>query len=120
TGADNNNHNNTPQYRRTYDKFSLALTTPALDHAYVSTPQAALGGRQVGQLRGKGLGGSSQTNFQLWTLGAREEFEFWAKRVGDEGWGSEAVVKRVKAVSTVYPWSRTVQKSTVELMIWSV
>ena len=94
TGEDNDD----PGYRRTYDRFSLALTTSALDHEYTSTPQAALDGRQVAQLRGKGLGGSSQTNFQAWSLGARDEFDHWASVVNDRSWSFDSVIRQLKSV----------------------
>lgn len=63
----------------------------------MSTPQAGCNGRMVPQNRGKGLGGSSAVNFQVWCLGARSEFETWEKV--DEGWGFEEVLKRVRMVS---------------------
>ena len=38
-------------------------------------------------------------NFQVWSLGAKSEFDAWARRVGDDRWGFNEVVARVKEVS---------------------
>lgn len=66
----------------------------------MSTPQAACNGRQIPQNRGKGLGGSSAVNFQVWALGAKSEFETWKNRVGDESWGFDQIIERVKMVGS--------------------
>lgn len=49
-------------------------------------------------IRGKGLGGSSQINFQVWSLGARDEFDAWAERTKANEWGFEYVLSTVKKV----------------------
>ncbi|KAK5727685.1 hypothetical protein LTR17_012543 [Elasticomyces elasticus] len=95
TGGDSNK----PEYhQRTYDRFNTLFTQPHLDHGYVTTPQAGLDGRRVGQARGKGLGGSSQTNFQVWSMGAKDEFDHWAAIVGDSRWSFDAVIEHIKKV----------------------
>ncbi|OHW89425.1 glucose-methanol-choline oxidoreductase [Colletotrichum incanum] len=88
---------NKPEYRRTAERFST-IAQPGLDYGYISTPQEHARNRRVPQARGKGLGGSSATNFQVWSLGAREEFDEWAAAVGDDSWGFESVLERVKKV----------------------
>jgi choline dehydrogenase-like flavoprotein len=49
-------------------------------------------------IRGKGLGGGSQINFQVWSLGAKDEFDAWAKTVDAPEWGFESIVANVKKV----------------------
>ena len=93
-GADSNR----AEHQRTYEKFSLAFSRPELDYGYTSTSQKALGGRSVGQLRGKGLGGSSQLNFQVWSLGARAEFDHWATLTGHPSWSFESILGHVRNV----------------------
>lgn len=88
---------NKPEYRRTAERY-FTVAQPGLDYGYVSTPQEHARGREVPQARGKGLGGSSAVNFQVWSLGARAEFDAWAEAAGDEVWGFESVVERVKQV----------------------
>jgi choline dehydrogenase-like flavoprotein len=92
-------HNSADSFRRTYDKFLLAFTQPTMDHGYMSTSQVGFGGREVPQLRGRGLGGSSQVNFQIWSLGAKDEFDHWAAEVGDDDWAFDSVLQKVRKVS---------------------
>ncbi|KAK4894612.1 hypothetical protein LTR27_007254 [Elasticomyces elasticus] len=98
TGGDTNKR----EYQRTYDKFNTLFTQPHLDYGYVTTPQAGLDGRQVGQARGKGLGGSSQTNFQMWSMGAKDEFDHWAAIVGDSRWSFDAVIEHIKKFENLH------------------
>jgi len=67
----------------------------------MTIPQINLNNRRVAQFRGKGLGGSSQVNFQIWSLGARHEFDQWAALVEDQSWAFDAVIQRVKKVSAI-------------------
>ncbi len=76
----------------------ITSTRPELDHAYVTTPQAALRGRQLAYPRGRGLGGSSVVNFMVWNVGAQVDYERWAEEVGDEAWKWERVKERLKRV----------------------
>ncbi|KAK1984901.1 GMC oxidoreductase [Colletotrichum cereale] len=92
---------NKPEYRRTAERFST-MTQPGLDYGYVSTPQKHARNRAVPQARGKGLGGSSATNFQVWSLGAREEFDEWAAVAGDDSWAFESVLERVKKLENLH------------------
>ncbi|KAJ0311064.1 hypothetical protein COL516b_001767 [Colletotrichum fioriniae] len=84
-----------PEYRRTAERFST-IAQPGLDYGYASTPQEHAKNREVPQARGKGLGGSSATNFQVWSLGARAEFDAWAAAAGDDAWAFESVIERHK------------------------
>lgn len=92
-------NNNAVSLRRTYDRFLLAFTQPTMEYGYMSTPQASADDRKVPQARGRGLGGSSQINFQLWSLGAKDEFNHWAAEVGDSNWAFDSVLEKVKKVS---------------------
>ena len=87
-----------PEYRRTFERCSTIFRHASLDYGYMSTPQLGCNGRMVPQNRGRGLGGSSAVNFQVWCLGARSEFEVWEEKLGDKGWGFDEVLKRVKMV----------------------
>ncbi|KAJ3941004.1 uncharacterized protein N0V96_008880 [Colletotrichum fioriniae] len=84
-----------PEYRRTAERFST-IAQPGLDYGYASTPQEHAKNREVPQARGKGLGGSSATNFQVWSLGARAEFDAWAAAAGDDAWAFESVIERLE------------------------
>ncbi|KAL9468837.1 hypothetical protein ACSS6W_010531 [Trichoderma asperelloides] len=82
--------------RRTFHRFSLATSHPELNYGSKSTPQAHYGGREIDMIRGKGLGGSSQINFQVWSLGARDEFDAWAERTKAQEWGFESILSSIK------------------------
>lgn len=84
--------------RQTFHRFALALTHPELNYGSKSTPQVHYGGRQIDMIRGKGLGGSSQINFQVWSLGARDEFDAWAERTKAQEWGFESILNSIKKV----------------------
>ncbi|EFQ27442.1 GMC oxidoreductase [Colletotrichum graminicola M1.001] len=92
---------NKPEYRRTAERFSV-IAQPGLDYGYVSTPQKHARNREVPQPRGKGLGGSSATNFQVWSLGAKEEFDKWAALAGDDSWAFGSVLERVKQLENLH------------------
>lgn len=59
-----------------------------------STPQAALGGRQIAVPRGRMLGGSGSLNSMVWFRGCRQDFEDW----GLPNWSSDIVWAAFDAV----------------------
>src|SRR5690242_12311254 len=50
-----------------------------IDWNFQSEAQGELKGRSVPYTRGKGLGGSSAINAQLWTIGHRADYDGWAE-----------------------------------------
>ena len=83
---------------RLYDRFLLPFTHPELDYGYMSSPQSALSNREIPLFRGRGMGGSSQINFQVWSLGSKEEFDMWARDVDGSEWAFDSVVDQIKKV----------------------
>ncbi|MFI9818290.1 GMC family oxidoreductase [Saccharothrix variisporea] len=77
-----------PAVRVPFDLFTLFGSE--LDWAFTTVPQPELNGRTVPWPRGKGLGGSSTINFQMWVPGHRQDFEPWVEAAGDD-WSWEAV-----------------------------
>jgi choline dehydrogenase-like flavoprotein len=69
-----------------------------LDHGYKTVPQNEIGGREIPYARGKGLGGSTLINMSVWDYGSKEEFNEWAKLVGDDVWDWESTLARFKQV----------------------
>ncbi|KAH6912226.1 pyranose dehydrogenase [Coprinopsis sp. MPI-PUGE-AT-0042] len=53
---------------------------------YETVPQATLNNRTLPYARGHVLGGSSSINGMVYTRGAKDDFDRWAKVTGDEGW----------------------------------
>jgi choline dehydrogenase-like flavoprotein len=61
------------------------------DWQFQTTPQAALGGREVPWARGKILGGSSALNFMTWNRPNREDLDAW-EALGNKGWSWDAML----------------------------
>ncbi len=66
----------------------------ARDWAFRSTPQAALGGRQVPVPRGRMLGGSGSINSMVWFRGRSKDFDGWQV----PGWSFSEVEPHFDAV----------------------
>ncbi|QIE45200.1 choline dehydrogenase [Pseudohalocynthiibacter aestuariivivens] len=60
-----------------------------------TTKQKELGGREVYQPRGKGLGGSSSINAMVYMRGHAEDFDGW-ERLGAKGWNYASVLPYFK------------------------
>ena len=55
-----------------------------MNWGYKTSPQEHCDNRELDYSRGKGLGGSSAINFGVYTVGARDDYEEWARIVGDD------------------------------------
>lgn len=84
-------------HRSIYDKFQ-AYYRSDMDHGYTTFPQEQLKGQQIPYLRGKGLGGSSNTNFMGYLYGSRDDFNAWADLVEDDTWSWKNVKETLKKV----------------------
>ena len=62
-----------------------------IDWAYMSEPQAALGGTQVYSASGRGLGGTSNVYHMIHTRGNPRDFDTWAYQ-GCAGWSFDEVL----------------------------
>jgi choline dehydrogenase-like flavoprotein len=69
---------------------------------YKTTPQTHCGDRVLDYSRGLGLGGSSAINFGVFTIGARDDYEEWARIVGDDAFRWEPVQARLKQLETFH------------------
>ncbi|KAK9784514.1 hypothetical protein SCARD494_12769 [Seiridium cardinale] len=67
---------------------------------YKTVPQEYAANRECDYSRGKGLGGSSAINFGVYTIGARDDYDEWARIVGDDAFGWEKIQARFKALET--------------------
>ncbi|ORY09615.1 choline dehydrogenase [Clohesyomyces aquaticus] len=72
--------------RAPFFRYATAFVRPDLDHGHVSGPNKELNDRTINYTRGKGLGGSSIMNFQVYLWGADEDYNRWADLVGDDTW----------------------------------
>lgn len=81
------------------DRFEAASKVgSSLNWHYKTVAQTQLAGQELDYSRGKGLGGSTAINFCAWTVGPRDDYDEWARIVGNErfAWNNvERVLKRI-------------------------
>jgi choline dehydrogenase-like flavoprotein len=85
-------------HRIPFSRYFNSFARVDLDHGYVTAPVSAVDDKVIPYARGKGLGGSSMINFMVYTRGAADDYEEWAKLVGSDEWSWEAVQARFKKV----------------------
>jgi len=81
----------------------LTFTNKDVNWGYKTTPQAHCGNRELDYSRALGLGGSSAINFGVFTIGARDDYEEWARIVGDDAFRWEPVQSRLKRLENFRP-----------------
>ena len=72
----------------------LTFMNEKLNWGYKTVPQKHCNDREIDYSRGKGLGGSSAINFGVYTRGARDDYEEWARIVDDDSFGWDAMKRR--------------------------
>ncbi|KAI1843495.1 hypothetical protein JX266_010321 [Neoarthrinium moseri] len=73
-----------------------------MNWGYQTTPQENCNGRECDYSRGKGLGGSSAINFGVYSIGARDDYEEWARLVGDDFFSWPKIQQRYKALENFH------------------
>ncbi|KAK7433184.1 hypothetical protein QQZ08_000116 [Neonectria magnoliae] len=76
----------------------LTFMNKDLNWGYKTTPQEHCDNRELDYSRGKGLGGSSAINFGVYTVGARDDYEEWARIVGDDAYRWDKIQPRYKSL----------------------
>ncbi|XXH00053.1 hypothetical protein Hte_006395 [Hypoxylon texense] len=61
------------------------LQNAAMNWGYKTAPQEHCAGRELDYSRGRGLGGSSAINFSVFSVGARRDYDEWARLAGGDG-----------------------------------
>lgn len=89
---------NTAHDLRYLSERFMTFTNPNVNWGYQTTPQKQLLDREIDYSRGKGLGGSSVINFANWTVGPREDYDRWARMVGDETFNWNNMRRRLKGL----------------------
>lgn len=68
------------------ERFEVAFKKDSpLNWGYKTQPQWK--GQEIDYSRGKGMGGSTAINFCAWIIGADEDYNEWARLVGDDDFG---------------------------------
>ncbi|KAI1120347.1 hypothetical protein F5Y10DRAFT_258603 [Nemania abortiva] len=97
-GSDNVDH----ELRVHGQRFTTFLNKE-VNWGYKTSPQADCGGRVLDYSRGRGLGGSSAINFGVFSRGARDDYEEWARIVGDDTFGWNSMLRRFRDVESFDP-----------------
>ncbi|KAK4222081.1 oxidoreductase [Podospora fimiseda] len=87
---------------RTDGQRWLTFLQQDLNFGYKTSPQEHAGNRQIDYSRGKGLGGSSAINFGVFTVGAKHDYDTWAKLVNDEEFTWSCMQQRFKKIVTFH------------------
>jgi choline dehydrogenase-like flavoprotein len=86
------------------DRYNAAFAYGSpLNWFYKTSPQTHLAGQEVDYSRGKGLGGSTAINFCGWTVGPRDDYDEWARIVGDERFAWKNVKNVLKRITNLDP-----------------
>ncbi|KAL4916579.1 hypothetical protein BDW62DRAFT_103505 [Aspergillus aurantiobrunneus] len=86
-GEDASNHRNVKTFPKVFD-----LLGSEFDWSYPTTPQQNTDSRIHSVHAGKALGGGSTINFGSWSRGDKEDYDLWAKTVGDQRWGFKGLL----------------------------
>lgn len=73
-----------------------------MNWGFKTVPQEHCDNRELDYSRGKGLGGSSAINFGVYTVGARDDYEEWARIVGDDSFRWSQMQQRYKQLETFH------------------
>lgn len=73
-----------------------------MNWGYKTTAQDHCNDREIDYSRGKGIGGSSAVNFGVYSVGARGDYDEWARIVGDNAFEWERMQERFKSLETFH------------------
>lgn len=79
----------------------LAMSDPRFHRAYATEAVETLGGRRLGLLSGRVVGGGGAINGMVFLRGSRHDFDRWRDEAGCAGWGFDDVL----------PWFRRFESS---------
>ncbi|KAI0465863.1 hypothetical protein F4859DRAFT_499487 [Xylaria cf. heliscus] len=97
-GGDNADRN-----LRVYGQRFTTFINPDMNWGYKTTPQENCTDREIDYSRGLGLGGSSAINFGVFSIGARDDYEEWARIVGDNAFNWDYMHRRFKNLESFDP-----------------
>ncbi|KAH7316640.1 hypothetical protein B0I35DRAFT_451591 [Stachybotrys elegans] len=80
----------------------LTFMNSNMNWGYKTAPQENCNDREIDYSRGKGLGGSSAINFGVYTVGARDDYEEWARIVDDDAYRWDKIQARFRRLETFH------------------
>jgi choline dehydrogenase-like flavoprotein len=75
---------------------------PSMNWGYKTAPQEYCSNREIDYSRGKGKGGSSNINFGFYTVGAKDDYDEWARVVENDAFKWENMQRRFKLIETFH------------------
>ncbi|KAJ5621171.1 hypothetical protein N7510_005155 [Penicillium lagena] len=73
-----------------------------MNWGYKTSPQADCNNREIDYSRGRCVGGSSAINFGVYSVGARDDYDEWARIAGDDSFSWNNIQQRYKALETFH------------------
>jgi choline dehydrogenase-like flavoprotein len=80
----------------------LTFQNKSMNWSYSTTAQDHCNNREIDFSRGRGIGGSSAINFSVYSVGARDDYDEWARIVGDDAFRWEDIQARLKKLETFH------------------
>ncbi|EDN10433.1 conserved hypothetical protein [Histoplasma mississippiense (nom. inval.)] len=80
----------------------LTFQNKNMNWGYQTVPQEYCNNSELDYSRGRGVGGSSAINFGVYSLGARDDYDKWAKIVGDDAFNWDHIHARFKELETFH------------------
>ncbi|KAI1075671.1 putative GMC oxidoreductase [Whalleya microplaca] len=94
-GGENNDQN-----LRVDGQRWITFLNQDMNWGYKTSPQEYCGNRELDYSRGRGLGGTSAINFGVYTIGARDDYDEWARIVNDDSFLWKNMQMRFKNLET--------------------
>ncbi|KAJ5295067.1 hypothetical protein PENANT_c035G09787 [Penicillium antarcticum] len=80
----------------------ITFQNQSMNWGYKTSPQKDCNNREIDYSRGRCVGGSSAINFGVYSVGARDDYQEWARIVGDDAYGWQSIQKRLKDLETFH------------------
>ncbi|CAG8405436.1 unnamed protein product [Penicillium salamii] len=78
------------------------FTDQSMNWGFKTTPQPDCANREIDYSRGRCMGGSSAINFGVYSVGARDDYQEWARIAGDDDYSWPKIQRRFKALETFH------------------
>lgn len=80
----------------------ITFQNQSMNWGYKTTPQSDCNDREIDYSRGRCMGGSSAINFGVYSVGARDDYQEWARITGDESFAWDSIQRRFKELETFH------------------
>ncbi|OOQ83300.1 putative glucose-methanol-choline (gmc) oxidoreductase [Penicillium brasilianum] len=80
----------------------ITFQNQAMNWGYKTAPQSDCNDREIDYSRGRCIGGSSAINFGVYSVGARDDYQEWARITGDDSYAWNNIQRRFKELETFH------------------